>query len=103
MDRGVALALVQLGGGLAAEPGPGGTPIVGVGLVLWDPRVPGELRAAGGRLPDGWVKAWLRPGQTQAIEQAELLPALLARTTWGDRLSTRLVIQFVDNMGRQTR
>ena len=35
----------------------------------------------------------------QAVEQAELLPAVLARTTWGPRIRGRQVLNFVDNMG----
>ena len=48
-------------------------------------------------VPDAFVAAWRRQGKRQVIAQAELLPVLTSKATWGDQLEGRSVLWFLDN------
>ena len=48
-------------------------------------------------MPQELVDRWKATGIEQVIGQAEILPALLARELWHDRLARRRCLHFVDN------
>ena len=72
--------------------------VASVGAVLFDTARPdlGPLYF-GTRVGEPVVKLWSRFGKQQLIGQAELLPVLLAKTTWPERFVDRMNITFIDN------
>jgi len=67
-----------------------------VGGVLWDP-ADGAFEFFGGVVGKELVKKWQATGIEQVIGQAEILPALLARLLWQERLVGRRSLNFIDN------
>lgn len=49
------------------------------------------------RDPPEVIAEWAAGGEPHAIAQAELLPVLVARLTWADRLRNRFVVYYIDN------
>ena len=80
----------------ACEDGPSGTLDVGIGGVLLDSMVK-AFRYFGGKVPPGLVRLWQSDGSKQVIGQAELIPIVLGRRAWADRLANRLLLRFIDN------
>jgi len=68
----------------------------GVGACILDP-TSREYRYFGGTIPQNILEKWVGRGARHVIAQAELLPVLLARRTFGDLLGGRTQICFVDN------
>jgi hypothetical protein len=50
-------------------------------------------------IPDSLVAQWKSGGHTKIIAQAELLPILISKQIWAERLKNRRCIIFVDNEG----
>jgi hypothetical protein len=73
-----------------------GEPTLGIGAVLFSPRLP-KPQYFGARVADSLVSAWGECGKTMLINQAELLPCLMARLTWPEVLSGARLLSFVDN------
>jgi hypothetical protein len=67
-----------------------------VGGVLYDP-LDQTVECFGAEVPHQLVARWHATGIEQVIGQAEILPAIVARLLWGDRLRGRKCINFVDN------
>ena len=64
---------------------------LGIGAVMFSPRLD-RPEYFGVRVPDHLVAAWGECGKTVLINQAELLPCLMARVTWPEVLAgARLV------------
>jgi hypothetical protein len=81
----------------ACEP-EGGELVVSVGAVLIDPMRPDVgPKYFGSLVGPEVVKLWSRDGKNQLIGQAELLPVLLAKTTWHKDFVDRSCICFIDN------
>jgi len=77
-----------------------GVPFVTIGAVLFDAARPDVGPCyfgveVGAPVVAMWMGA--RRDKTQVIGQAELLPVLLAKTTWPDRFANRANITFIDN------
>jgi hypothetical protein len=71
---------------------------VSIGAVLFDPSDPKRgPRYFGTLVGDPVVDLWSKDGKEQLIGQAELLPVLLAKTTWADVFCDRPCIVFIDN------
>ena len=72
--------------------------VVTVGAVIFDSARP-DLGPVyfGTRVGEPVVKLWSRFGKQQLIGQGELLPVLLAKTTWPERFVDRVNITFIDN------
>ena len=72
--------------------------VVTVGAVLFDAARP-DLGPVyfGTRVGKPLIDLWSRFEKRQLIGQAELLPVLLAKTTWPDRFVDRMNITFIDN------
>ena len=85
-------ALVFIDG--ACEPGTA-LPDVGVGACLFEPG--GTVEYFGGKAGHALVSEWASRPDQQVIAQAELVPTLLALSTWGARLRGRPVVFFIDN------
>ena len=75
-----------------------GATFVSVGAVLFDAARP-EFGPYyfGVQVLDPLVSAWSVDDKTQLIGQAELLPVLLAKTTWPSEFKNRFNITFIDN------
>ena len=72
--------------------------VVSVGAVLIDPIRPDVgPRFFGSLVGPVVVNLWSRDGKYQLIGQAELLPVLLAKTTWQSDFVDRSCICFIDN------
>ena len=72
---------------------------VGAGAVLWDPD-DSSLLFFGVRVAEEVQERWAGAARKRMlINQAELFPQLLARTTWAGRLRDRRLLAFVDNDG----
>jgi hypothetical protein len=71
------------------------------GAIVFDPR--SEFSEHFGlRVEDAVVNRWKEAGGVeQVIAQAELLPVLLSRQLWRDRLKDRSVLYFIDNSSVQ--
>ena len=69
---------------------------VTVGAVLLDP-LTGRCEYFGFLAPEQITQVWMQDGHTQTIGQAELLPAVLARSVWCDSLDGRRALFFLDN------
>jgi len=82
----------------ACEPDGVGGVVVSVGAVLMDPSRPDVGPKYFGTKVGGEVtRVWSLGGKTQAIGQAEILPVLLAKTTWKSEFENRPCICFIDN------
>ena len=55
------------------------------------------LRCWGGVIGDSLVSEWAVQGKRQVVTEAELLPILISRRIWADRIRNRKVIHFVDS------
>ncbi|CAE7239837.1 unnamed protein product [Symbiodinium sp. CCMP2456] len=51
----------------------------------------------GEKIPGDFVAAWSSSGKRQLVGQAEVLPVLVAKVVWADRLRHRKVLWFMDN------
>jgi hypothetical protein len=71
-------------------------PVTTIGAVLILPELPGPLYF-GARLSDEFVSYLCRSGKKQIVGQAELLPIIVAKSTWQGFLANRPCITFVDN------
>jgi hypothetical protein len=83
----------------ACEEREGQPPLVTIGAVLFDSARPdlGPMYF-GCEVGEPIVSLWSAGGEkTQVIGQAELLPVLLAKTTWPERFRNRSNITFIDN------
>jgi hypothetical protein len=72
--------------------------VASIGAVLFDPESSAFLYF-GLEVPDDVTALWMQGSREQLIAQAELLPILLARTTWHSVMAGRLNVTFVDNDG----
>ena len=70
--------------------------LVSCGAVLYDP-LHDEVLMFGFEVNELLVQEWRTSGKEQLVTEAELLPQLVARVAWGDRLLHRKVINFVDS------
>lgn len=68
----------------------------GFGAVLYDPRDQ-AVEFVEGPIPKLYMDKWTDSGKRQVVGQAEVLPVLLARTTWKARLEERTILLFIDN------
>ena len=75
-----------------------GRPVGSVGGILLDPvdRYFGFFRA---QVPNEMVVAFMSRGPQTIIHELEVLPAVVVRRLWPERLSERPVLGFVDNEG----
>jgi hypothetical protein len=81
----------------ACEPAEDGDyPITTMGGVLFDP-VTGETFHFGCHVPRFLVERWSSNGAQQLIAQAEMLPILVAKRVFADRLRHRNVVFYIDN------
>jgi hypothetical protein len=48
-------------------------------------------------VPEPLVLLWASDGRRQLVTEAELLPQILARRVWGEYLTNRRVLSFVDS------
>ena len=72
---------------------------LGAGAVIWDP-LTARLEYFSMRIDDDLLDRWSSKGtKAMLINQAELIPALVARFTWKDLFRRRTMIHFVDNDG----
>jgi hypothetical protein len=69
---------------------------VTVGAVLLDP-LTGRCEYFGFLVPEQITQVWMQDGHTQTIGQAEILPAVLARSVGCDSLDGRRALFFLDN------
>ena len=58
-----------------------------------------EVLFFGFKVPASAVVQWQSGGRKHVIAQAELLPVLVARSTWAAELSGTRVVHYVDNEG----
>ena len=65
------------------------------GVLVEEPGHPREY--FGFKVPQELVAAWQQGGTKQTIGQAELLPVLVAKLVWSDRLRGRRALHFIDN------
>eukprot|EP00435_Cladocopium_sp_Y103_P075041 s103_g53.t1 len=72
--------------------------VTSVGAILIDASGAG-LKYFGLRLPSEVTSVWAGDGRKQLVFEAEILPYLLALACWGDILSGRHVLVFIDNDG----
>ena len=70
---------------------------VSIGAVLYDPSSQAGPKFFGTLVGDPVVRLWSRDAKEQLIGQAELLPVLLAKTTWRDSFVNRPCLTFIDN------
>ena len=70
----------------------------GFGAVLFDP-VDNRREFFGGSLPHELCDLLSEGVRRQIIEQAELVPVLLSKHTWRERLQGRAVLHFIDHDG----
>jgi hypothetical protein len=79
----------------ACEPDGQGV-LVTIGAVLFMPES-GVVQYFGTTVPPSVTALWSDGGKSQLVGQAELLPVLLAKTTWCDYITGLPVIYFIDN------
>ena len=79
----------------ACEPG-AVLPAVGLGACMFD-TADGTAEFFGTDADAGLVRLWADRPDAQVIAQAELVPTLMAASTWKDRLSGRPALIFIDN------
>ena len=79
----------------ACDPGDS-LPRVGVGACLFD-KVDGTVVYFGTPVDDVIVSLWASRPEQQVIAQAELVPTLMALSTWADRVRGRPLVVFIDN------
>ena len=48
-------------------------------------------------VPETIIQHWLGDGRTKVINQAEMLPAVVARLTWHELLRGRMILHFIDS------
>ena len=89
LDRGEMPVLIFTDG--AFERG-----IATIGGVLFDP-LDSAIECFGGQVGPETVDRWRATGIEQVIGQAGILPVIIARTIWRDRLLGRRNISFIDN------
>ena len=89
LDRGEMPVLIFIDGAFEKR-------IATIGGVLFDP-LDGALECFGGQVSPEIVGRWRATGIEQAIGQAEILPATIARIIWRDRLLGRRNIKLIDN------
>lgn len=70
--------------------------LVTCGALLYDPR-DGALLFFGFRVNQYLEAEWARSGRRQLVTEAELLPQLIARRLWSNRLANAKVISFLDS------
>ena len=80
----------------ACEPGPAGEPVVTIGAVVF-PEGHRQPRYFGTTVPKGVCDLWKVGCQKQLVAQAELLPVVLAKTTWPELFKNRPNLTFIDN------
>ena len=80
------------------EPGPAGRPIGGIGAVLLDP-ADGSYLYFQAVIEGRDLELFLAKGAKTVILELEILPVLLSRAVWSDRLRGRSHLSFVDNDG----
>ena len=66
------------------------------GAILFDQR-DGSTHAFGVVIPSEVLLSWKQPGKEQYITEAELMPILLAKQLWKNRLTHTKVLTFVDS------
>jgi len=80
----------------AVEP-VGGVAVATIGGVLFDPTQRCTVEYFSGTVAAARVQAWHAAGTQHPVFQAELLPVVVAATTWRRALRGREVLVFVDN------
>ena len=80
----------------AFEPGPGGAAVGGIGAVLLDP-ADMTFHFFGAVLSDRDLAGLLARGAETIIMELEVLPVLVSRRVWAERLRGRSHISFLDN------
>jgi len=73
-----------------------GNRLVTCGAILFDPR-DSTAHCFGVQIVGPILDEWSRGGKSQLVTEAELLPLLLARLVWHDRLADVLSLNFVDS------
>jgi hypothetical protein len=68
------------------------------GAILFDPN-DGTSQYFGEPIPAELVSEWKSDGASKIIAQAELLPVLISKQIWADRIRGNRVLFFVDNEG----
>ena len=72
---------------------------LGCGAVLFSPRL-SVPQYFGFMLPQSLATRWLKDSENlMAITNAELIPSLIARSTWQDCFKHARIIHFIDNNG----
>ena len=67
----------------------------GAAAILYDPD--GDSEFLDFVIDEGFLAEWAALGSSHAVTQCELLPALVARLVWADRLQGRDLLHFTDN------
>ena len=92
----VGLPLILFTDGACDPDGP--EVVASCGAVLFDRRDE-TAHVFGCWIHDGLIKEWTASGRKQVVTEAEILPLLIARRVWFDRLKGCKLLNFVDNDG----
>lgn len=68
---------------------------------MFDPN-DGTTQYFGEPIPSELVAEWKSDGASKIISQAELLPVLIAKKVWADKIRGNWVLSFVDNEGAKS-